>query len=138
MAMNVRISQAAKRFNPRVLAFARKVPPWVVLEHTGRKSGKPFQTPLTAFATRDPESLGVLVAFPLPWGPDTDWCRNVLHAEKCAITRRGVRYTVTEPHVVSADEAVSLGVRLAAVVAPLGIDRKYLVGTLHATSKPEL
>ncbi|QAY70520.1 nitroreductase family deazaflavin-dependent oxidoreductase [Xylanimonas protaetiae] len=138
MVINPRIERGARRFNPRMLAFARKVPPFLVLEHVGRKSGKAFQAPLTGFAARDPDSLGVLVVIPLPWGADTDWCRNVRHAGRFAITRRGVRYAVTDLRVVSRAEAVGLGVRAATLLGPLRQEWQFLVGTLHASGSPEL
>jgi hypothetical protein len=41
-----------------------------VLQHTGRKSGKQYQTPVTARWTADGFVIG------LPYGPNTDWLKN--------------------------------------------------------------
>ncbi len=134
MAMKPWAARIAKRANPRMVAFARRVPPFVVIEHVGRASGRTYQTPVVAFAVRDPDSLGVLVAFPLPWGPDTDWARNVRRAGRFDLTRRGTRYTVTNPHVIPADEAARLGVRAARLVR----DHRFMVGSLNAATPTAL
>jgi hypothetical protein len=49
------VVQAGKVLNPWVLRGAGRVPPWVVLHHTGRRSGKEYATPLVAFAARPDE-----------------------------------------------------------------------------------
>ncbi|MCL1872378.1 MAG: hypothetical protein FWF90_18470 [Promicromonosporaceae bacterium] len=141
MAINPRIAPLMRRVNPAMTKFAARVPPWVTLDHVGRKSGRTYTTPLVAFAVRDPEAADVhqiLVAFPLPWGPDTDWARNVLHAGRCEFTRRGVRYQVTDPHVVDLAEAARLGVRVAAAMEPAHLERQFLVGAVHRAVIPEL
>jgi hypothetical protein len=43
-----------------------------VLHHVGRRSGNPYVTPVVAKMTAE----GVII--PLPYGAETDWCRNVL------------------------------------------------------------
>lgn len=134
MAIKPWVAPIAKRANPRMLAFARRVPPFVVIEHVGRVSGRTYRTPVVAFAVHDPDSLGVLVALPLPWGPDTDWARNVRRAGRFDLTRKGTRYTVTNPHVISAAEAADLGVGVARLMG----DRQFMLGSLNAASPAAL
>jgi len=43
-----------------------------VIRHVGRTSGRPYETPVQAVATDD----GFVIA--LPYGPNTDWLKNVL------------------------------------------------------------
>ena len=70
-----------------------------VIRHTGRKSGKEYETPILA----EPTSDGFLI--PLPYGEHVDWLKNVLAAGRCAIENKGVNYPVVEPEVVSREEA---------------------------------
>jgi hypothetical protein len=46
---------------------------------------------------------GLLI--PLPYGADTDWCRNVLAARAGTMTLNGTEYVVTQPEIVDADAA---------------------------------
>jgi len=48
----------------------------VALTHVGRRSGHTYTTPVVTI----PFSEGFVI--PLPYGADTDWCRNVL--ERCS------------------------------------------------------
>jgi len=36
----------------------------------------------------------------LPYGRDTDWCRNVLATGRCTISWHGHDYTVSEPEIM--------------------------------------
>jgi len=72
----VTLPKALARFN-RVVTnrIMRPAAPWVaplaLLEHTGRRSGRTFRTPIFAF--RSPRGWVVV----LTYGPDVDWLRNV-------------------------------------------------------------
>ena len=61
--------------NPQTLrAVARGQSNYAVMHHVGRRSGTAYQTPVEAYRTA--EETFIL----LPYGPVTDWCRNVLAA----------------------------------------------------------
>jgi deazaflavin-dependent oxidoreductase (nitroreductase family) len=70
-----------------------------VLRHTGRKSGKPHQTPITARWTAD----GFVIA--LPYGPNTDWLKNVLVNGSATLVYEGGSYACDEPAVIPMTEA---------------------------------
>lgn len=70
-----------------------------VLRHTGRKSGKPYETPVTARWTAD----GFLIA--LPYGANTDWLKNVLVEGATTIVYEGGSYRCDAPEVVPISEA---------------------------------
>src|SRR5690348_16438889 len=57
-----------------------------LLRHTGRRSGRAYETPVVAMLVND----GVLI--PLPYGAHTDWCRNVLAAGRCSMVFHGDTY----------------------------------------------
>jgi deazaflavin-dependent oxidoreductase (nitroreductase family) len=75
-----------------------------VLRHTGRTSGKQYQTPVTARRTAD----GFVIA--LTYGPNTDWLKNVLARGSATMVHNGSSYPCDEPAVVpisAADHAFS-------------------------------
>ena len=67
-----------------------------VLTHTGRRSGRAYQTPLGAYPVGDG------FVFALFYGPTVDWARNVLSAGSCTLTWKGRAYPLERPEIVSA------------------------------------
>lgn len=78
------------------------VPPLAVVHHIGRKSGRAYRTPVLAFPMRE----GYVT--PLPYGTDTDWCRNLLEAGKGRFKRFGQEISVRNPRIVGTAAAVPL------------------------------
>lgn len=62
-----------KYFNPLIKPFARYLPGMATIKHRGRKSGKPYETIVTAYRK------GNVLAIVLGHGK-TDWVKNVLAA----------------------------------------------------------
>lgn len=103
----MQIPQSVARFNKYVTnpvqrLWAGWAPSFAIIEHKGRKSGKEFRTPVTAFKTADG------VAILLTYGPDRDWLKNLNAAGGGKIVRRGKTHDVVNPRVVSRDEAAAL------------------------------
>jgi len=71
-----------------------------ILRHVGRTSGKPYQTPVTAVAAAD----GFVIA--LPYGPTTDWVKNLLAAGSATLVHDGQTHLVDHPEVVPLAQAV--------------------------------
>lgn len=69
------------------------------LHHVGRRSGRTYVTPLSAYRLGDGFVLGVAY-------PEVDWCRNVLAAGKCTLTWNGKEYALGRPELVPAAEAL--------------------------------
>jgi hypothetical protein len=144
MPLSPKIAGAARRVNPYMLKVSGRVPPWATLHHVGGVSGRPYRTPIVAFAARaphDPPSEGnpvtpasardVLVVTPLPWGSDADWFKNVQAAGSATLTRKGVDYRVDQVRVVGPEEAEGLlGPRGRAMVQGLRTT-EFMVGRLH-------
>lgn len=81
--------------NPRVLKTAGTVGgPASIIEHIGRTSGRAFRTPVTPTQTVD----GFVIA--LPYGPGTDWVKNVLAAGSATLVHEGQTYGLEKPEVV--------------------------------------
>jgi hypothetical protein len=68
-----------------------------MIRHQGRISGRSYETPIVPFATDD----GFLVS--LPYGPGTDWTKNVLAHGSAVLITDGRTYTVDRPEVVATD-----------------------------------
>ncbi|MGV0799137.1 nitroreductase family deazaflavin-dependent oxidoreductase, partial [Mycolicibacterium elephantis] len=85
--------------NPIQRLWAGWAPTFGILEHVGRKSGRPYRTPLTVFSTSDG------VAILLTYGPNRDWLKNITAAGNARMKRHGRTFTVTDPRVVSKAEA---------------------------------
>ena len=68
------------RFNKHVtnrffLIFAGRVPPFAAVNHTGRRSGRGYRTPVQAFPT------GSGFVFALTYGRRVDWVRNIVASD---------------------------------------------------------
>jgi hypothetical protein len=70
-----------------------------LLQHRGRTSGRLYETPVVAF----PTDSGFLVS--LPYGPNTDWLKNVLVSGSAVLVTDGHTHTVDHPEVTATDEA---------------------------------
>ncbi|MBL1077940.1 nitroreductase family deazaflavin-dependent oxidoreductase [Nocardia sp. 2] len=85
--------------NPIQRRWAPYLPYCAVVEHTGRKSGKGYRTPVMALV--DGGTLTVM----LNYGAGADWVRNTVAAGSAGILHRGRRYRLIDPVVVPADSA---------------------------------
>ena len=87
-----RVGRATKRF---VLPAAGTAGANVsVVRHVGRATGRSYETPVQAVATDD----GFVIA--LPYGPNTDWLKNVLASGSATIAHDGNTFRVERPEVV--------------------------------------
>ena len=124
MATSPRLARMMKSSNARMTPVARRVAPWALIHHVGRKSGRQYTTPVVAFAAFEPldaaviqrpgapiavkTARDVLVVSPLPWGSDVDWCRNILATGSYTLTRKGRDYRVDQVRVVGPEGAVGI------------------------------
>lgn len=69
------------------------------LHHAGRRSGRPYVTPLSAYPLGD----GFVLAVAYPY---VDWCENVLAAGKCTLAWNGREYALERPEVIPRAEAM--------------------------------
>ena len=89
--------------NPQQMATAGTPGAYAgVIKHIGRKSGKPYETPVGVEETGD----GFVIT--LPYGRRADWLQNVLAAGSATIVHEGQTYEVTDPVVVPLEGAQGL------------------------------
>ena len=96
--------------NPVQRLYAGRIPPLAIVEHVGRKTGRSYRTPVSAFVRGD------VVTVRLPYGTDRDWVRNVVAAGGGVIERRGRRMRVRDPQVSKEGRIGSLQMRIAGPV----------------------
>jgi deazaflavin-dependent oxidoreductase (nitroreductase family) len=106
----MKLSRGFARFNKRATnriqgLYAWLLPPWAVILHRGRRSGREYRTPLFAFR-RD---RTVVIA--LLYGHESDWLRNLV-AGGGHVIRAGRTFTVPPPKVVDTSGATQLLGRL--------------------------
>src|SRR5918996_3891577 len=87
--------------NPVMLPLAgtRWNPVFAILEHRGRKSGRPYATPIAARRVAG----GFVIS--LAFGAQVDWYRNLQAAGGGTIRWRGTDYPVTVPTWIAGSEA---------------------------------
>ena len=90
------VRSAARAVNPLVLKIAgqRWMPILGTLHHRGRRTGRPYATPLGM------RPLGDSFFLPRTFGDNAAWYQNVLAAGWCVVTYLGKDYTVVQPEVV--------------------------------------
>jgi deazaflavin-dependent oxidoreductase (nitroreductase family) len=107
----MKLSRGVARFNKRVTnriqgVYAWLLPPWAVILHRGRRSGRSYRTPLFAF--RRDRTLVIALLY----GQESDWLRN-LRAGGGHVIRAGRTFTVGPPEVIETSAAGSLLARLS-------------------------
>lgn len=76
-------------FNPltRQIAYST-VGPFAIIRHVGRRSGKPYETPIMVAPIFD----GFVIE--LTYGPEVDWYKNIVAAGGCTVIWHGKNYTI--------------------------------------------
>jgi deazaflavin-dependent oxidoreductase (nitroreductase family) len=102
----VKLSRRVARFNRAVNnpiqgQYAWLLPPWVVICHRGRKSGRLYRTPVNAY------KRGSTLAIVVLYGEESDWVQNVL-AGGGQVVRAGRTYELLNPRMVEPDAAVGV------------------------------
>jgi hypothetical protein len=69
------------------------------LHHIGRRSGRAYTTPLSAYPLGDGFVLAVAY-------PEADWCRNILASGTCPLTRNGKDYELERPEMIPVSQAM--------------------------------
>jgi deazaflavin-dependent oxidoreductase (nitroreductase family) len=103
----VPFSRRLARFN-RVVTnriarpLAAVLPGFAVVEHSGRRSGRAYRTPVNAFRHGD----GFVIV--LTYGAASDWVANVRAAGGCTLVRLGRRHALGRPELVAGAPAEAL------------------------------
>ena len=88
--------------NPVMGTFAGRLPPFAIVVHRGRRSGREYRTPVWAFRAGD----GFVVA--LTYGAERDWVRNVIAQGGCGLIRGGRDLALSDPTLLSGRDGLRL------------------------------
>jgi len=127
----MQLPQGLARFNRHVTnpiqrMWAGWLPSFGIVEHVGRRSGKPYRTPVNVFNTEVDGKPGVAIV--LTYGPDRDWLKNLTAAGGGRLRAKGKTFGIADPRVVSRDEAAAHVTRRARrVVARLPFEQAVLL-----------
>jgi len=127
----MQLPERLARFNRRVTnpvqrMWAGWLPPFAIIEHTGRRSGKQYRTPVNVFST-DVDGKPDL-AIVLTYGPNRDWLKNLTAAGGGRMRHNGKTFGVADPRVVSKDEAATHVIsRVQRVFARLPFEQAVLL-----------
>jgi deazaflavin-dependent oxidoreductase (nitroreductase family) len=91
--------------NPIQRMWAGRAPSFGILEHVGRRSGKPYRTPLNVFNAEVDGKPGVAIL--LTYGPDRDWLKNLNAAGGGRMRRHGKTFGVSNPKTVTKEQAAT-------------------------------
>lgn len=124
-SMPLQLPRGVARFNRRVTnpiqrTYAWLLPPWAIVVHRGRRSGRTYRTPVNAFKRGN--TLGIVVLY----GERSDWVQNVL-AGDAQIVRGGRTYDLVGPRIIDPGASGALPPAAARIGRLSG---KVLVGTL--------
>jgi len=103
----MKLSRRVARFNSTINnrlqgVYAWLLPPWAVILHRGRRSGRSYRTPVLAFRR------GSTLIIALLYGEESDWLRN-LHAGAGKVVRGGRAFAITgAPRVLDTRAATEL------------------------------
>jgi deazaflavin-dependent oxidoreductase (nitroreductase family) len=87
-------------FNPIQLRYAWLLPPWAVIVHRGRRSGRTYRTPVNAYRR------GNVLAAVVMYGEQSDWVQNVL-AGGGSVIRGGRTYELRDVQLFATEELPS-------------------------------
>ncbi|WP_312018581.1 nitroreductase/quinone reductase family protein [Streptomyces sp. I05A-00742] len=91
-----------------------RMPGFGTVLHRGRTSGRTYGTPVKVFRSGDRYIMA------LPYGPRSDWARNVVAAQGCELVVRGRRVRLAEPRIYVDREQAGIPVPIRAVLRRLG------------------
>jgi deazaflavin-dependent oxidoreductase (nitroreductase family) len=93
--------------------FAKWLPPFAIVNHRGRRSGRRYRTPILAF----PTETGFV--FALTYGRDVDWVRNLMAADSGRLEYKGSEVPIHMIRFAKYDDVLELFPQL--VRLPLGL-----------------
>src|SRR5437588_5200556 len=103
MKLSRRVARFNKVINNRIQrVYAWLVPPWAVIVHRGRRSGRSYRTPVLVF--RQQRTLVIALLY----GEESDWLRNLRTAGGGRVVRIGRTFELGEPRIVDTSTAAEL------------------------------
>lgn len=131
MPFSDRVARFNRRVtNPLARTFAGRLPPFALVEHRGRRSGREYATPIMAFA----DGTGYAIA--LTYGPDRDWVRNVRAAGGCTLIRGGRRIRLANPSLLGEEGSALMPGPIRPVLRRFGVTAFLRLNLADPASDP--
>jgi deazaflavin-dependent oxidoreductase (nitroreductase family) len=96
--------QTNKRKNNRIVMSigraGKRLSPFALVNHIGRKTGKPYMTPVRLVQD------GNRFIIPLTYGENSDWYQNLRALGRMEILWQGVPYQVGQPECLEVSQAI--------------------------------
>jgi deazaflavin-dependent oxidoreductase (nitroreductase family) len=105
--------------------FAGRLPGFGIVRHTGRRSGRIYDTPVNVF--RRPGGF----TFALTYGR-SDWVKNVLHAGSAELLTRGRVHRIVNPRVVQEPSHPGVPAPVGAILRRLQVEEELLADDVGA------
>ncbi|MDG4859726.1 nitroreductase/quinone reductase family protein [Streptomyces sp. T-3] len=103
MSVQRRLARFNRVFANRIVGRTiSRLPGFGAVFHTGRKSGRVYRTPVKVFRNGENYLLS------LPYGPQSDWVKNVVTADGCELLNRGRRVRLVEPRLFTDREQLGI------------------------------
>lgn len=116
MVMPRRVARFNRVVTNRVTGlFAGTVPGFGVVLHRGRRSGRPYRTPVSVYSGDGGHVIALI------YGPGADWVRNVLAAGGCEMRLRGRRVRLTDPTIMHDERCRPAPTVVRPVLRALGV-----------------
>lgn len=109
--------------NPIQRLWAGRVPGFAIIEHTGRRSGRTYRTPVNAYPVQGGFALLLM------YGPDRDWLKNLRVAGRGRIEYRGHTMAMTAGEPVPTSSADFLPALPTSIARRLGVEYALLLTT---------
>ncbi len=102
------LPRALARFNRRVTnkilgPLAHLTPPFAIVVHVGRSSGREYRTPVWAFRTESGFAIALTYG-----GARTEWVKNVLANEAATLITRGANHELTHPRILHGERGMRI------------------------------
>jgi deazaflavin-dependent oxidoreductase (nitroreductase family) len=100
------LPRALARFNRRVSnkllgPLAYLTPPFALVVHVGRSTGREYRTPVWAFRTDDGFAIALTYG-----GAPTEWVKNVVVGGGATLITRGAKHELAHPRIVHGNEGL--------------------------------
>lgn len=103
MPINRRVARFNRLVANHVVApVLTRMPGFGTIHHRGRRSGRDYRTPVKLFRRGDDYVIT------LPYGPQSDWVRNVIAAGHCELSTGRRRIRLVRPTLFVDDGAVAM------------------------------
>ena len=124
------IPKAVARFNryvtnPIARRIAGSAPMFAIVYHRGRRTGRPYSTPINIFQIDD----GFVIA--LTYGPDVDWVKNILKVGDAEVRHRSRLIRVFGPELIPTKEGMAAMPRLVRLILRMINVTEFLHLTVH-------